>query len=199
MLVGEPFILGADGVEIAGNNPTTASGLTQNISQYLHLLCAERLRLPKRVEVDVDETKNYARWRCFGDDVHAEPVPLVLAREGHAGDASEHEPFPFLLRLLARGKACARHQSHGRKGYALKRCLVLGVGHQEASAHSRIAQDNGPDVRRDFLEEDNIRRFQTLEDVVKDEFDAGDGPRGERIDVPGYERKALRLGGAGVP
>ena len=109
----------------------------------------------------------------------------VLAREGHAGDATEHELFLFpslldpvpiaflyLLRIIQTGsEARAGQQRHARKGNTLKRRLVLGVSHQEGSTHSRIVQERGPDGRRDFLEKDDIRRlFQSVEDMVVDEF-----------------------------
>jgi hypothetical protein len=45
--------------------------------------------------------------------------------------------------------------------------LVLGVSCQEGSTHSRIVQERGPDVGRDFLEKDDIRRFRSLEDMAE--------------------------------
>lgn len=125
----------------------------------------------------VNETKNCAR-RSWGDDVHVKPIPPVLAREGHAGDTPEHKLPPsldavaFLPRIQVGGKARAGQQRHGRKGHALKRRLVLGVGDQKGSAHSGIGQERGPDVRCNFLEEDNIGRFRTLENMAEDKFGA---------------------------
>src|SRR5258708_7611432 len=146
--------------------------------------------MPKGVEVDIDETEDRGWGRGWGDDFHAKRVPLVITRQGYAGGAPEHElpssfdPIAFLPRLRARGKARTGQQHQGRKGHALKRYLVLGVGHQEGSAHSRILQESAPHVRCGFLEEDDIRRFRSIEDLVEDEFGTYDGPRGEGVDVP---------------
>jgi len=40
------------------------------------------------------------------------------------------------------------------------------------AARTRIVQERGADVGRDFLEKDDIRRFRSLEDMAEDEFGA---------------------------
>lgn len=64
-LVEKPIILVPDSIEVARNDPATASGLAEDVGQYLQLLSAVVQRIAERVEVHVDETEDCARrgWR----------------------------------------------------------------------------------------------------------------------------------------
>jgi len=125
----------------------------------------------------LSESKSTLMRRKTGDDVHIKRIPPVT-RNSSRVSRGKHKLFPcldpiaFLLRIQAGSKAFPRQKRHGRKGHVLKRRLVLGVSPQEGSAHSRIVQERVPDVSRDFLEEDDIRRFWSLEDMAEDEFGA---------------------------
>jgi hypothetical protein len=67
------------------------------------------------------------------------------------------------------------------------------------AACTRIAQEKGPNITRNFLEEDDVWSFRIVKDMAEDEFGAKGGPRGELgVDVPQYERKPLRLRGVDV-
>jgi len=130
--------------------------------------------------VHVKETVYCARC-SWGSDIHAECIPPVPDRQLHAEDAIEHQLPPSLALLVEqwRAKMLAREQHHG-----LVRHVVLSVGRQEARAYSRIVKGKLSGAGSDFLEMNNIRKLGSLQDVIKDELGACNGPG---LDIPRHE------------
>ena len=170
--VEESVILGADSVEVSRNQPTTASRLAKKFGKERHLLGTLKKRVPKRIEMNVDETIGYV-WGEWGGNVHRKRTPPILAGEFEAGNATEHELLPsldpilLLLRSQSEGKAFSGQLGHVCKGYSLKRRLVLGVRHPEGFAELRIAQDRDTDSGRGFLETDNVGTVGNIEYIAE--------------------------------
>ena len=170
------MVLGADGVEVSRDQSTTASRLAQEVGKDLHLLDTVRERVPKRIEIDVDETVRcgWSGWDGWGDNVYGKGTPPILAGEFDAEKATKRElplsldPMLFLLRAQVEGKTFPREQHHVCKGYSFERRLVLGVRHEEGFANLRIAQDRDADVGCDFLEKDNVRTVGNLEYITEE-------------------------------
>ncbi len=163
-------------------SPPPNPGSRQEAGEYLQLLGPVVERMPERIEVDVDETKGRGRVG-WGEDVHGERTPPVLAGEFNTGDGNKHallsflDPrHPTLLLLLlfflwgleGDSKTLTGQQRHVRERYALERRFVLRVRHQEGFAHFRVGQDGGVDVGRDFSEKENVRASGFLEDIIEE-------------------------------
>ena len=134
-------------VNQVGDDAAAAFGLAQEASQLHHLKRTPELRV-EGVEVDVEETEDLAR-RSWGDDIHAERIPLVPARQRRAEDAVEDHlgTSPALLLLLGeqwRAETLAGEQSHGRERYTLESRVVLGVGRPHLVVRAEFAKGGRP-------------------------------------------------------
>lgn len=90
------MISGADGVEISGDQSTSASWLAQEVRKDLQLLGTVRESVVESVQMDVDETMGCGwggrgGWRA---DVHGDCTSPVLAGEFEAGNGTEYEFLP---------------------------------------------------------------------------------------------------------
>ncbi len=117
--------------------------------------------------------------RCSqGNDIYAEHISSIPARQLHAKDAVKHQ-LPSSLTLFVkqwRAKMLAREQCYDCEWQALEKHVVFSIGCQKSRVYFGIIKERLSGIESDFLEMNNVRKLGSLQNIIKNELGTCNGP-----------------------